>query len=181
MILVQKALDGTYPQVSEYHQGHRLMGPARGAFSPGAMWASSGWGFNGWTIKKAEFLMGYLVEYYEHFMGEQPSQPDFCPSWVTWKCWESGENPMLSTGKSGFPLFLGIIPNFYTCIVSGLVVNGYKYWHRMGYRVFWKVVALQTIGFPKIPNFWQQFNAYMIISWVSGNTWIHIWICPVKI
>ena len=60
------------------------------------------------------WVMGYLVEYYEHFMGEQPSQPDFCPSWVTWKCWESGENPMLSTGKSGFPLFLGIIPNFYT-------------------------------------------------------------------
>ena len=25
--------------------------------------------------------MGYLVEYYEPFMGEQPSQPDFCPSW----------------------------------------------------------------------------------------------------
>ena len=110
----KKPLMVQHPQVSEYHQGHRLMGPARGAFSPGAMWASSGWGFNGWTIKKAEFLMGYLVEYYEHFMGEQPSQPDFCPSWVTWKCWESGENPMLSTGKSGFPLFLGIIPNFYT-------------------------------------------------------------------
>ena len=64
---------------------------------------------------------------------------------------KAGKTPCCPLVNQDFRYFWGLYPIFtHTCIVSivsGLVINGYKYWHRMGYQVVWKVVALQNHRF----------------------------------